>query len=90
LILTIVSYAQQGTPWFGILWLLGATAGVPMGLSYPFPLLVKLEMVIGLLISLLAMIYGFRNHQKWIGQVLAVMGILAWSLIGFMGLGTGT
>ncbi|XPV67488.1 MAG: hypothetical protein ACNI25_09185 [Halarcobacter sp.] len=72
------------------MFILGATVGVPMGLLYTFPLFTKLGMILGLLLSFGAMIYGFRNHQKLHGQILAVAGILFWSFIGVLGLGTGT
>ena len=88
--LTIVSYATQGTPWLGIMFLLAATVGVPMGLFYPDPFMVKSVMILGLTISLVMFIYGIKNHQKVIGQVLAVLGFLLWSFIGLLGLGTGT
>ena len=90
LILTIVSFITQGTPWLSMMLLLGATIGVPMGLSFPFPLVAKLQMLLGLIISLWAIVYGFRNHHKLIGQALAVAGIFLWSFIGMLGLGTGT
>ena len=70
--------------------LLGGTIGVPMGLLYPFPLLTKISMVVGLVLSLLAIIYGFKNSKVIIGQVCAIAGIVAWSFIGLHGLGTGT
>lgn len=70
--------------------LLGGVIGVPMGLLYPFPLLTKIAMVVGLALSLLAVIYGFKNSKILTGQVCAIAGIIAWLLIGLMGLGTGT
>ena len=91
IVLIMVSYAKQGTPWTGIMvFLLSPTFGVPMGLFYPDPLMVKLVMILGLIVSLIMFIYGIKNHQKVIGQVLAVLGFLLWSFIGLLGLGTGT
>ena len=70
--------------------ILGSIIGIPMGLFFPFPLFTKVTMIIGLIVSLAAMINGFKNSKAIIGQVSAVLGIIVWSFIGFMGLGTGT
>jgi hypothetical protein len=88
--LSVISYFVQGNAWLPLMVLLGGTIGVPMGLLYPFPLLTKISMVAGLLLSLLAIIYGFKNSKVIIGQVTAVTGITVWSFIGLIGLGTGT
>ncbi len=90
IVLAIISFVLQGTPWLALMVVLGATAGIAMGLFYPFPLFTKVAMIIGLLASIIAIFYGFKNHKKLIGQILAVSGIILWSFIGLMGLGTGT
>lgn len=61
-----------------------------MGLSYPFALATKIALILGLIASAWIIYYGFKNHDKPIGQILAVGGICVWSFIGLMGLGTGT
>ncbi len=90
ILLIIVSYATQGTPWLGIMFLLSATVGVPMVLLYPDPLMVKLVMILGITISLVMFVYGIKNNQKIIGQLLGILGLLLWTVIGLFGLGTGT
>ena len=69
---------------------LGATIGIPMGISYPFPIMTKLSIISGLIVSIIFIYFGFKNHKKYIGQVLALLGIVIWSFIGVIGLGTGT
>ncbi len=70
--------------------LLGGIIGIPMGLSYPFPVITKVVMILGLIVSLISIYFGFKNHNKVIGQIIAVVGILGWFFVGLMGLGTGT
>ena len=73
------------------MFLLGGTIGIPMALSYPWEEIIKILIVIGLTTSILATIYGFMNFKKNHGQVLAVVGIILWLIIGTIyGLGTGT
>lgn len=69
---------------------LGATIGIPMGMEYPFPIAIKTIMAVGLLVSVIAMTTGFNNRDKLWGQVIAISGILTWTFIGLIGLGTGT
>lgn len=69
---------------------LSATIGIPMGIFYPFPLLSKIYMLVGLVFALALMIYGFKRREKVSGQVIAVVGYCIWSFIGLLGLGTGT
>jgi len=70
--------------------LLGATIGIPMGLAYPFPAMIKLGFIFGLISSMSAIIYGVRYRSEFKGQVLAVIGVVVWSFVGMIGLGTGT
>jgi hypothetical protein len=90
LILLIIGLIIQGNPGLVFMVLLGGIVGIPMGLSYPFPIYTKLGMILGLIASVVSVYFGFANHDKIIGQVLAVVGILCWFFIGLMGLGTGT
>ena len=90
IVLCVISLFMQGNIWLPLMVILGSTIGIPMGLFFPFPLFTKVTMIIGLIVSLAAMIYGFKNSKAIIGQVSAVLGIIVWSFIGFMGLGTGT
>jgi hypothetical protein len=79
-----------GNGWLLVVFFLGSTVGVGMGLVYPFSLAVKISMVLGLLLSLTAIILGLKNCHGVKGQVSVVVGVLTWALIGIMGLGTGT
>ena len=73
------------------MFLLGGTIGVPMAISYPWGDTVKFLIVVGLLFSFIATVYGFANSKNIYGQVLAVLGVIAWLFIGTVyGLGTGT
>lgn len=90
LLLGVVSYLTQGTSWLVLMAALGATVGIPMGLTYPFPIAIKIALISGLIASITAAVYGFRHHLKIKGQILAVVGIVMWSFIGVIGLGTGT
>jgi hypothetical protein len=80
----------MGNLWLPMMIGLGSTIGIPMGLGYPFPYLTKAAMVLGLLASVFAVIFGFRNHGKRWGQVSAISGIFLWVFIGLIGLSTGT
>jgi hypothetical protein len=82
---------SQGDPWLPIMFLLGGSIGIPMAIEYPCPSLTKILIILGLVISLLAVIYGFIKSRKIHGQILAIAGIITWLLIGTIyGLGTGT
>ena len=72
------------------MFVLSATVGVPMALFYPFSLGIKLAMMVGLAFSLLTFGYGVKKRQTLMGQVLAVIGFFAWSVVGMIGLTTGT
>lgn len=89
-VLLIASLILQGNPWLLLMVLLGGTIGIPMGLSFPFPVITKVAIITGLLASVISVIFGFKNHKRIIGQIFAVIGILGWFFIGLMGLGTGT
>lgn len=91
LILTTISFLLKSTPWLGIMLLFGGTIGIVMFISYPMVLIPKILVSLILLVSLVFIIYGFRNAQTKRGQILAVSGILIWSLLGTVyGLSTGT
>ena len=91
LLLTILSLISQGTIWLPVMFLLGATAGIPVFMEYPHEFITKLFVGFGLIVSLSAIIYGLRNSEKPIGQTLAVVGFLVWTFLGTVcGLSTGT
>jgi hypothetical protein len=73
------------------MFLFGGSIGIPMAIDYPWPTLTKMIIIFGLVLSLLFVIYGFIKSRKIRGQILAVVGIVTWLLIGTIyGLGTGT
>ena len=88
--MTLISFAVQGTPWFGVMFILGGTIGIPMVLTYPFSIIMKSVIIIGLFLSIIAFAYGLKHNKKTYAQVLAVVGFTTWSFIGMIGLGTGT
>lgn len=61
-----------------------------MGLSYPFALSVKLAYIAFVIAAVIVFLFGLRNSEKVYGQVLTVVCIITWSIIGTLGLGTGT
>ena len=91
IVAAIISLVTQGNIWLPLMLLLGGTIGIPMALSYPWEGTIKILIIIGLTASILATTYGFINSKKNHGQVLAVVGIILWLIIGTIyGLGTGT
>ncbi len=86
-ILSVISLVSQGNPWLPLLAILSATVGVPVAISHPFPLETKILFIVGLLLSAIAMIYGFKKRNLLIGQIIAILGLVCWSFIGLMGLG---
>lgn len=70
--------------------LLGATIGIPMAITYPFSFGIKLCLVSGLIIAFLAISYGITKRHLITGQLLVIAGMIGWSFIGLIGLGTGT
>jgi len=90
-ILSIVSLITEGNIWLPMMFMLGGTIGIPMALSYPWPDMMNYLIIVGLLLSFIATVYGFMNSKKIHGQILAVIGVIAWLFIGTAyGLGTGT
>lgn len=61
-----------------------------MAITYPFSLVLKTSLIFGLTISIFLFYYGIKNHNKKIGQILAIIGFLIWTTVGVVGLGTGT
>ena len=66
---------------------LSVTIGPYMGVTYPT---FEITYLISLVISLLFTITGLRYRKNILGQVLAVIGMVGWSCLGMLGLGTGT
>lgn len=89
-LLCVASLISMGNLWLPLMVGLGATIGIPMGLGYPFSFGIKAIMTLGLLISVLAIIFGFKNAKHVRGQASAVSGVILWVFIGLLGLGTGT
>ena len=89
--LAITSLIMQGNIWLPLMFLLGGTIGVPMALTYPFPVIYRIFIVLGLFLSFSATIYGFKNQKQITGQILAILGLIGWVMIGTVyGLSTGT
>jgi hypothetical protein len=69
---------------------LGAVIGIPMGLAFPFSVSFKLGYIAALVGSIVVIIWGLVKRKAIWGQVLVVLGIIAWLICGLLGLGTGT
>lgn len=80
----------MGNLWLPLMVGLGSTIGIFMGLTYPFPLYVRFGIILALLLSVIAVYFGFKYGNKVWGQALAVIGVAVWVLIGVVGLSTGT
>ena len=61
-----------------------------MGLAYPSSMLLKTGYIVGLVLALCSIFYGFKNSKLKVGQMFAVFGIVLWAGMGTLGLGTGT
>lgn len=90
ILLSVASLVTLGNLWLPTMVGLGSTIGTPMVLGYPSPPSIKIAIILGLLASVSAIVYGFRNHKNWWGQASAMSGIILWVFIGLIGLGTGT
>lgn len=85
-----VSFLSQGTPWLLFMAFLGATIGIPMGLVFPFPPVEKALYISAVLLSAGMFLWGIRHRSSVLGQSLAVVGLVVWTVVGVIGLGAGT
>ncbi|THB68136.1 MAG: hypothetical protein D6B27_03210 [Gammaproteobacteria bacterium] len=90
LALGIISLIHQGNLWYPLMIILGATVGIPLIFQSILPVYLKVALTIGLFLSFTTIIYGFKKQNILLGQVLFISGIISWSLIGIIGLGTGS
>ncbi len=65
---------------------LGATYGVAVAVTSQTSMIVTFAYILGLLMSISAVIIGFENHDKVIGQASAVLGFVGWFFLGTMAL----
>ncbi len=80
----------QGGLWGLLLPLLGATIGPYMALTFPFELVTRVALAIGLVIAPLMVTLGWRNRTVLSGQIATASGIALWTSCGLLGLSTGT
>jgi len=73
-----------------LLTVLSFFIGVPMGVLYPFETGLKVLYIISVLISVAMIVYGARKFRYFYGKTLLGVGIILWTFLGFLGLGTGT
>ena len=50
----------------------------------------KILMISGLFISVIIIFFGLKSHKTIWGKILVIFGIVLWTFIGLIGLGTGT
>ncbi|MBL4685367.1 MAG: hypothetical protein JKY37_12305 [Nannocystaceae bacterium] len=86
----VVSLATQGNAWLTLMIFLGATIGPPMLMSADFTADFKTLAAIGLMLAAGGIVIGLRKRDVWWGQLAAVVGVVGWTMIGLIGLGTGT
>ncbi len=66
-------------------------AGPYMFLSYPFSIFDKIIYILLLILSALLIIIGIIKRKKlWWWDILIILGILLWGVLGLAWLGTGT
>lgn len=70
--------------------IIGFIVGVPMGVAYPFSTTFKAIYVTLAITTLVVAIIGIRLRAKIIGKLLITMSLIAWTLLGLIGLGKGT
>ncbi len=83
-------WAYHGTPLVVMLLPIGAIIGPIVGLfsNAPyFTLSFKLALLVGLAVSGLLIWAGIQRRSSWWGQLLTVLGFLAWSVCGLIGFG---
>ena len=86
----IASFLTIGSFWGAVMPFLGGTIGIIMGLSFPWDISFKVFYILALLLCIMAIVLGLKNHHKTIGQFFSVLGIISWCVLGIIGLGTGT
>lgn len=89
LILAVLSFILKGDIYtLPFLAFLGSITGFYMGVVFPFSMTFKVCYILGAILSLGCIIYGYKILDKKV--YLFVFGVLLWIVLGFIGLGTGT
>jgi len=86
----ILTFFYGGDPRAVFLLPVAVVAGPPMALSYPFGVSFKIGYALGLPFALCLLGGGLFRLSSIKGQVCVVLGICLWTLLGLLGLGTGT
>ena len=87
----IAAFLSDVVFWWGLVIVpLGATAGVVMGLTYPFALMFKVTYCLVLLIAATGAGVGWWKRSFVWARVLCVLAVVLWCFAGIVGLGTGT
>lgn len=73
-----------------LLILLSATVGIFSAITFPFPLMDKIAIYIGLAVAIIMFYFGFRKKNKIVGKILLFLGMVIWVFNGFLGVGTYT
>ncbi len=82
---------MENIVWIPLLCVLGALFGPYMFLTFPeFSLVSKFVYVLILIACIAGIILGWRKRKNIYGKFLIVAGVVVWTLVGLMGLGTGS
>ena len=73
-----------------LLVVLGFFVGVPMGIAYPFSLGFKILYAGLAVVCIVSLVVGVKFRQKIFGKIAVVAALLGWTVLGLIGLGTGT
>jgi hypothetical protein len=91
LVITLLSFILQGTPWLSIMMLLSTIVGPFMAYSYPWGIETHLSITSGFIIAAILMFYGIKYRTTNKGIMLFLLGFWLWIFIGLLfGLSTGT
>lgn len=77
---------------FGIimLWPYALFIGPYMVFTYPFSLMTKIEFGAILFLAFVCLLMGIAKRKIKLGKALFAAGIVLWSFVGWIGIGTGT
>ena len=64
--------------------------GVPMGIAYPFSPGFKTIYIASALLCVAALVTGLKFRRRTPGKVAIIMALLGWTMLGLIGLSTGS
>lgn len=87
-----VAVFMHGLSGLGIFLLvpLGMVVGPAMAMAFPFSMLFKMAYGLAMIVSALCIALGAMNRRGALGQGAVIGGFILWTILGMVGLGTGT